>query len=110
MPAEDIAHKMVLLVKKVTEKVSQKFQGGELEIYGHLEHERRVGVMYIPPKKHWYSFTTARLFISLTNQGIEEILAKVSPDPKYISDELVTYTKKIINKHAAKLNVKIKEI
>ncbi|MBT3814937.1 hypothetical protein HOE37_00330 [Candidatus Woesearchaeota archaeon] len=110
-PKEDLRYKMILLVKKVAEKVSLKFQEGELEIYGHLETERRVGVMYIPPKKHWYSFATARIFIGLNNpKDIKEVLVKVSHDPKFISKELVAETKKLIEEYAAELNMETKEV
>jgi hypothetical protein len=110
-PEEDLRYKMVLLAKKVAEKVSSKFQGGELELYGHLETERRVGVMYIPPKKHWYSFATARIFIGINNpEKITEVLVKVSHDPKFISEELVAETKRLIEEYAVKLNIKTKEV
>jgi hypothetical protein len=107
---EDLITKMVQLAREVTNEVASKFSGGRLEIYGQPKHERKVGVMYLPPKKHWYDFLTARVFINFKNEGIEEIFVTVSSDPKYISDELVEYTKKLISKRAAKLNVKIKGI
>jgi hypothetical protein len=107
-PSENLTSKMIKLVRKVTDEVASKFPGGELEIYGHLKTESRVGVMYIPPKKHWYNFSTARAFMSFKNEGIKELLVKVSPDPKYISDDLVAKVKKIITKNAIKLNIKIK--
>ena len=110
LPPEDLTTKMIKLVRTTVKEVSSKFTEGELEIYGHLN-EKRVGVLYNPPKTNWYHkifSPTSRMFISFKNEGIKEIFVTINSDPKYINKKLVSEVKEIITKQAVKLNIKIK--
>ncbi|MBT4651727.1 hypothetical protein HOC13_04370 [Candidatus Woesearchaeota archaeon] len=112
-PVEDPTAKMIQLVREVAKEVASKFSKGELELYAHLKHEKRVGVLYNPPNTHWYHrfiSPTSRRFMSFINKDIKEIFVKVFSDPEYIDEELVTEVKKIINKCATEINIKIKEV
>ena len=114
----EVIAKMAGLARELVKEVAAKFPGGSLEISSMgLEQsskimEPNIEIYYLRQKKGFLDLFRVRIhFMRISKPlGIEEVLVKVYGDPKFISPELVVFTKKLVKNISGRLGLKVKEL